>query len=39
MLMKVSKKIKYVTLRLGTISGVSDGIRFHTAASVPWTLH
>ncbi len=33
MLMKVSKKMKYVTLRLGTISGVSDGIRFHTAVN------
>ena len=33
MLMKVSKKMKYITLRLGTISGVSDGIRFHTAVN------
>ena len=33
MLKKISKKIKYTTLRLGTISGVSDGIRFHTAVN------
>ena len=25
--------MKYITLRLGTISGVSDGIRFHTAVN------
>jgi UDP-glucose 4-epimerase len=33
MLMKVTKKMRYITLRLGTISGVSDGIRFHTAVN------
>ena len=28
-----SKKIKYVTFRFGTISGVSTGMRFHTAVN------
>lgn len=31
LLKKNSKKIKYTTLRFGTISGFSPGIRFHTA--------
>ena len=31
LLKKNRKKLKYITLRLGTISGVSKGIRFHTA--------
>ena len=31
LLKKNSNKIKYVTLRFGTISGYSPGIRFHTA--------
>ena len=33
MLKKESKKIKYVTYRFGTISGVSTGMRFHTAVN------
>jgi len=33
MLKKVSNKIKYTTFRFGTISGVSKGIRFHTAVN------
>ena len=31
LLKKNKKRFKYITLRLGTISGVSKGIRFHTA--------
>ena len=31
MLKKNSKNLKYNTFRFGTISGVSKGIRFHTA--------
>lgn len=30
-LKKNGKNIKYVTLRFGTIAGISEGIRFHTA--------
>jgi len=33
MLKKVSNEIKYTTFRFGTISGVSKGIRFHTAVN------
>ena len=33
MLKKESKKLKYTTFRFGTISGVSKGIRFHTAVN------
>jgi len=33
MLMKESKNIKYTTYRFGTISGVSTGMRFHTAVN------
>ena len=33
MLKKVSNQIKYTTFRFGTISGVSKGIRFHTAVN------
>ena len=33
MLKKETKKIKYVTYRFGTISGVSTGMRFHTAVN------
>ncbi len=33
MLQKVSKNIKYITYRFGTISGVSSGMRFHTAVN------
>ena len=33
MLKKESKRIKYVTYRFGTISGVSTGMRFHTAVN------
>ena len=32
-LKKNTKKIKYVTYRFGTISGVSKGMRFHTAVN------
>jgi UDP-glucose 4-epimerase len=32
-LKKNSKKINYVTLRLGTITGISKGMRFHTAVN------
>jgi len=32
-LKKKSKLIKYITLRLGTIVGVSSGMRFHTAVN------
>ena len=31
MLKKVKSKIKFITFRFGTISGVSKGMRFHTA--------
>tara|TARA_Y100001954_G_C15743101_1_gene569565 strand:+ start:587 stop:1165 length:579 start_codon:yes stop_codon:yes gene_type:complete len=30
---KNKKKIKFITLRLGTITGVSKGMRFHTAVN------
>ncbi len=33
MLKKMSKKIKYITFRFGTISGTSSGMRFHTAVN------
>ena len=33
MLKKTKKKLKYVTYRFGTISGVSKGMRFHTAVN------
>ena len=33
MLKKAKKKINYVTYRFGTISGVSKGMRFHTAVN------
>lgn len=33
LLKKESKKIKYTTFRFGTISGISKGIRFHTAVN------
>tara|TARA_X000000368_G_scaffold403301_1_gene378141 strand:- start:471 stop:1094 length:624 start_codon:yes stop_codon:yes gene_type:complete len=33
MLKKLNKKLKYVTFRFGTISGVSKGMRFHTAVN------
>ena len=33
MLKKVKKKINYTTYRFGTISGVSKGMRFHTAVN------
>ncbi len=33
MLKKVKKKIQYTTFRFGTISGVSKGMRFHTAVN------
>ncbi len=33
MLKKISKKIKYTTFRFGTISGISSGMRFHTAVN------
>ncbi len=33
MLKKVKDKIKYVTFRFGTISGISKGMRFHTAVN------
>ena len=31
MLKKIKRKIKYMSFRFGTISGVSNGMRFHTA--------
>ena len=31
--LKKSKGIKYITLRFGTISGISKGMRFHTAVN------
>ena len=33
MLKKNSKNLKFITFRLGTISGVSPGMRFHTAVN------
>ena len=33
MLQKKTKNIEYVTYRFGTISGVSNGMRFHTAVN------
>ena len=33
MLKKASKKMSYVTYRFGTISGISSGMRFHTAVN------
>ena len=33
MLKKVGNKINYITFRFGTISGVSKGMRFHTAVN------
>lgn len=33
MLKKVTKKIQYITYRFGTISGISKGMRFHTAVN------
>ena len=33
MLKKNSKNLKFITLRLGTIAGVSPGMRFHTAVN------
>ncbi len=33
MLKKMSKELSYITYRFGTISGVSSGIRFHTAVN------
>ena len=33
MLRKETKKIKYITYRFGTISGISSGMRFHTAVN------
>lgn len=33
MLQKASKNINYITYRFGTISGVSNGMRFHTAVN------
>ena len=33
MLKRASRKIKYITYRFGTISGVSSGMRFHTAVN------
>ena len=33
MLKKSSRKVKYITYRFGTISGVSSGMRFHTAVN------
>ena len=32
-MLKRQKKIKYISLRLGTISGYSNGMRFHTAVN------
>ena len=30
---KINRKLRYITLRLGTITGVSKGMRFHTAVN------
>jgi nucleoside-diphosphate-sugar epimerase len=32
-LKKQNKKLKYISLRLGTITGISKGMRFHTAVN------
>ena len=32
-LKKIKKKINFITLRLGTITGISKGMRFHTAVN------
>ncbi len=32
-ILKNQKKVKYISLRFGTISGVSQGMRFHTAVN------
>ena len=32
-ILRKSKNIKYITLRFGTISGFSDGMRFHTVVN------
>ena len=32
-LLKTQKKIRYISLRFGTISGYSEGMRFHTAVN------
>ena len=32
-ILKIQNKIKYITLRFGTISGFSEGMRFHTAVN------
>ena len=32
-ILKKQKKFKYISLRFGTISGFSDGMRFHTAVN------
>tara|TARA_B110000967_G_C18832301_1_gene534739 strand:- start:572 stop:1498 length:927 start_codon:yes stop_codon:yes gene_type:complete len=32
-LKKLNKKVKYISLRLGTIAGISKGMRFHTAVN------
>ncbi len=32
-LLKSQKKVKYISLRFGTISGYSEGMRFHTAVN------
>ena len=33
LLKKNTKKLKFITLRLGTITGISQGMRFHTAVN------
>jgi len=33
MLKRMDKKIKYISLRFGTITGISKGMRFHTAVN------
>ena len=33
LLIKNTKKLKFITLRLGTITGISQGMRFHTAVN------
>ena len=32
-MLKKQKKISYISLRFGTISGYSEGMRFHTAVN------
>ena len=32
-ILKKNSKVKYITLRFGTISGFSEGMRFHTAVN------